>query len=183
MASHFWAKVGQLMCRTLQSHRAKINLVRRSVITFTHLWYYVEWLVFIMMTSSNENIFRVAGPLCGEFTDHQWIPRTKATNAELWYCFDLGLNERLSKQSWGWWFEKPSRQLWRQSNVPASWKVSWLLMNHWENTLPALGMTATSHERQDISNLATNRSLSDSVHGWQRASNGKSVHVMASSSN
>ena len=25
-------------------------------------------------------------PLCGEFTGHRWIPRTKASNAELW-CF------------------------------------------------------------------------------------------------
>ena len=29
---------------------------------------------------------------------------------------DLCLNERLSKQSWGWWFETPSRQLWRHCN-------------------------------------------------------------------
>ena len=27
-----------------------------------------------MRTSSNGNIFRVAGPLCGEFTGHRWIP-------------------------------------------------------------------------------------------------------------
>ena len=39
-----------------------------------------------MMTSSNGNIFRVTGPLCGEFTGHRWIPRTKASDAELW-CF------------------------------------------------------------------------------------------------
>ena len=31
--------------------------------------------------------------------------------------FDLGLNERLSKQSWGWWFEAPSRSLSRHSNI------------------------------------------------------------------
>ena len=30
-----------------------------------------------MTTSSNGNIFRVTGPLCGEFTGHRWIPRTK----------------------------------------------------------------------------------------------------------
>ena len=40
----------------------------------------------IMMTSSNGNIFHVTGPLCGEFTGHQWIPLTKASDAELW-CF------------------------------------------------------------------------------------------------
>ena len=39
-----------------------------------------------MMTSSNGNIFRVTGPLCGEFTGHRWIPLTKASGAELW-CF------------------------------------------------------------------------------------------------
>ena len=37
-----------------------------------------------MLTSSNGNIFRVSGPLCGEFTG----PLTKASDAELW-CFSL----------------------------------------------------------------------------------------------
>ena len=40
----------------------------------------------IMITSSNGNIFRVIGHLCGDFTGHRWIPRTKASDAELW-CF------------------------------------------------------------------------------------------------
>ena len=39
-----------------------------------------------MMTSSNGNIFRVTGPLWGEFTGDRWIPLTKASDAELW-CF------------------------------------------------------------------------------------------------
>ena len=39
-----------------------------------------------MVTSSNGNIFRVTGLLCGEFTGHRWIPLTKAGDAELW-CF------------------------------------------------------------------------------------------------
>ena len=38
------------------------------------------------MTSSNGNIFRVTGHLCGEFTGLRWIPRTKASDAEL-SCF------------------------------------------------------------------------------------------------
>ena len=37
----------------------------------------------IMRTSSNGNIFRVTGPLCGEFTGHRWIPLTKANDVEL----------------------------------------------------------------------------------------------------
>ena len=32
--------------------------------------------------------------------------------------FDLCLNKRLSKQSWGWWFETPSRSLWCHCNAP-----------------------------------------------------------------
>ena len=39
----------------------------------------------LMMTSSNGNIFRFTGPLCGEFTGHPWIPRTKASDSELWW--------------------------------------------------------------------------------------------------
>ena len=70
-----------------------------------------------MMTSSNGSIFRVTGHLCGEFTGHRWIPRTKASDV----FFDLRLNERLSKQSWGWWFETPSRPLWRHSNAYATY--------------------------------------------------------------
>ena len=38
----------------------------------------------IMMTSTNGNIFRITGPLCGEFTGHRWIPRTKDSDTELW---------------------------------------------------------------------------------------------------
>ena len=38
--------------------------------------YVTEWRV-LTMTSSNGNILRVTGPLCGEFTGHRWIHRTK----------------------------------------------------------------------------------------------------------
>ena len=37
-----------------------------------------------MLMSWNGNIFRVNGHLCREFTDHRWIPCTKASAAELW---------------------------------------------------------------------------------------------------
>ena len=73
---------------------------------------------WFMMTSSNGNNFRVTYHLCGEFTGLRWLPRTKASDAELWYFFiDLRLNNRLSKHWWGWWFETPSLTLWRQCNV------------------------------------------------------------------
>ena len=37
---------------------------------------------------------------------------------------DLCLNKRLSKQSWGWWFEAPSRPSWRHCNVNI--RLCWL---------------------------------------------------------
>ena len=67
------------------------------------------------MTSSNGNIFRVTGHLCREFTGPRWILHTKASDLELF--FDLRLNKRLSKQSWGWWFETLSCPLWHQCNA------------------------------------------------------------------
>ena len=67
-----------------------------------------------MMTSSNGNIFRVTGPLCGEFTGHRWILRPRPVTRM--FFFYLRLNKRLSKQSWGWWFETPSCPLWRHSD-------------------------------------------------------------------
>ena len=70
----------------------------------------------IMMTSWNGNIFRFTGHLCREFTGPRWIPRTKASDSEPWCFFYLRLNKRSSKQSRGWWFETPSRPLWRHRN-------------------------------------------------------------------
>ena len=45
-----------------------------------------------MMTSSNGNIFRVTGHLCGEFIGPRWIPRTKASDAELWCLICAWIN-------------------------------------------------------------------------------------------
>ena len=49
-------------------------------------------------------------PVTGEFPAHR--PVTRSFDI----FFDLCLNKRLSKQSWGWWFETPSRSLWHESN-------------------------------------------------------------------
>ena len=70
-----------------------------------------------MMTSSNWYFFRVTGHLCGEFTGPRWIPHTRPVTRSFDVFFDLRLNKRLSKQSWGWWLETPSRTLWRHCNV------------------------------------------------------------------
>ena len=77
----------------------------KSLITFSR---------FPMMMSRNWNIFRViAGnsPVTGEFPS----PRPVTRSFDVF--FDLHPNKRLSKQSWGWWFDTPSRSLWRHCNA------------------------------------------------------------------
>ena len=50
-------------------------------------------------------------PVTGEFPSQRPVTRSFGV------FFHLRLNKRLSEQSWGWWFETPSRPLWRQFNV------------------------------------------------------------------
>ena len=81
-----------------------------------------EWLAvgpywIFIMTSSNGNIFRVTAPLCGEFTGPGEFPTQRPVTLSFDVFFDLCLNKRLSKQSWGWWFETLSWSLWRHSNA------------------------------------------------------------------
>ena len=85
-----------------------------------------------MMTSSNGNIFRVTGPLCGEFTGPGEFPTQRPVTRSFDVFFDLRLNKRLSKQPWGWWFETPSWSFWRQCNENRhTWNfLSWCEWNN-----------------------------------------------------
>ena len=67
------------------------------------------------------NIFRVTGPLCGEFTGHRWIPLSMVSEVELMFSLICALNKRLSRQSWSWWLETPSSSLWHHCNVAFWW--------------------------------------------------------------
>ena len=56
-------------------------------------------------------------PVAGEFPAQG--PVTRSFDV----FFDLRLNKRLSKQSWGWWFETLSRPLWLHCNALSSNKT------------------------------------------------------------
>ena len=45
------------------------------------------------------------------------VPTQRPVTRNFDVFFDLRPNKRLSKQSWGWWFETPSCPLWRHCNV------------------------------------------------------------------
>ena len=73
--------------------------------------------ILLMMTSSNGNIFRVTGHLCGNSPVTGEFLAQRPVTQSFDVFFDLHLNKPLSKQSWGWWFETLSRPLWRHCNV------------------------------------------------------------------
>ena len=54
-------------------------------------------------------------PVIGEFPTQR--PVTRSSDV----FFDLRLNKRLSKHSWGWWFKTLSRPLWRHCNEFTQW--------------------------------------------------------------
>ena len=62
-------------------------------------------------------------PVSGEF------PAQRPVTRSFDIFFDLRLNKRLSKQSWGWWFETPSCPLWRHRNArpPLAYRAPWHL--------------------------------------------------------
>ena len=69
------------------------NLKKDHGIKLLQLSLMMTNFTYDMMTSSNGNIFRITGHLCGEITGHQWIPHTKASDVKLWYFLCLSLNK------------------------------------------------------------------------------------------
>ena len=91
-----WRQIARLERRLIRSAPVSTRCCPHRLIiahpSSAVFWWVTQYgplsILKTMMTSSNENIFRVTGYLCWEFTGH-W---------------------------WGWWFEMPSCPLWRQCN-------------------------------------------------------------------
>ena len=67
---------------------------------------------------------------------HRWpgeFPAQRPVTRSFDVFFDLRLNKRLSKQSWGRWFETPSRSLWRHCNVSQNLIVTEKAMGTFHN--------------------------------------------------
>ena len=118
---------------------------------------------FLMMTSPNGNIFRVTGPLCGEFTGPGEFPTQRPVTRSFDVFFDLRLNKRLSIQPWDWWFETPSWSLWRQCNV--------LYRDDTMTLTPAIPIWTKCNEwmcscNTDAGNIGSYTSLSTILTSW-----------------
>ena len=68
------------------------------------------------MTSSNRSIFRVTDRFAGNSPVTGEFPAQRPVTRSFDVFFDQRRNKWSSKQWWGWWFETPSRPLWRHCN-------------------------------------------------------------------
>ena len=81
-----------------------------------------------MMTSSNGDICAGNSPVPGEFPTQR--PVTRSFDV----FFDLRPNKRLSKQSWGWWFEMLSHPLRRHRNAIFCGRHKFPWLDHWRTS-------------------------------------------------
>ena len=70
---------------------------------------WVDW-------THDDVIFRVTAHLCGNSPVTGEFPTQRPVTRSVDVFFDLCLNKRLSKQSWGWRFVTLWRELWRHRN-------------------------------------------------------------------
>ena len=84
----------------------------QHIICFAQFFTSFPWWRLQMETYSALLAFCAGNsPVTGEF------PTQRPVTQSFDIFFDLHLNELLSKQPWGWWFETPSSPLWRHSNM------------------------------------------------------------------
>ena len=69
-----------------------------------------------VMTSSNGKFSALLVICAGNSPVPGECPAPRPVTRSFDAFFDLRLNKRFSKQSWGWWFETLSRPLWRHRN-------------------------------------------------------------------
>ena len=102
-------------------------------------------------------------PLHGEF------PAQRQVTRGFDIFFDLRLNKRLSKQSWGWWFDTLSCPLWRHCNAMATLPYSYYLCEVCEEKFPGLLVTVSCRKgpqsfQERLSELLCNKHRFQMVH-------------------
>ena len=86
-------------------------------------------------------------PVTSEFPSQRPVTRSFGV------FFDLRLNKRLSKQSWGRWFETPWRSLWRHCNVRSRLLRNSMLQSMLvDNNFRILLLIGWQHSRQPVKN-------------------------------
>ena len=105
-----------------------INILCKHCVYIFRMGWPRTWWRHLMETFSALLALCVGNsPVTGEFPSQR--PVTRSFDV----FFDLSLNKRLSKHTWGWWFKTPSRSLWRHCNDRAI-----LLTNRHVNSMDIL---------------------------------------------
>ena len=110
-----------------------------SILVWVMAWHRIAWWCHQIETFSTVLALCVGNSLVtGQFPTQR--PVTRSFDV----FFDLHLNDRLSKQPWGWWYEMPSPPLWRHNNGPQA--ITWTNVDpvHWR-IYAALGEDELTH--------------------------------------
>ena len=97
---------GKTVIRLFYHHRHAILILEGPCYTNTETWWRHQMETFSTLLA----LCAGNSPVTGEF------PAQRPVTLSFDVFFDLCLNKRLSKQSWGWWFETTSPPLWRHRN-------------------------------------------------------------------
>ena len=97
---------GKIIIKVYYFIRLRIRIFKPVAVTCPTHDGVIKWKHFPRYWPFVRGIYRVTG----EF------PAQRPVTRSFDVFFDLRLNKRLSKQSWGWWLETPSRPLWRHCN-------------------------------------------------------------------
>ena len=113
-----WVRVIKCLFSDIKVHLSHVT------ITYT-----LEWLSPLTQKTSwwrhQMETFSVLLALCkGNSPASSEFPSQRPVMQSFGVFFDMCLNKRLSKQSWGWWFETPSLSLWCHCNDHGSIKLS-----------------------------------------------------------
>ena len=84
----------------------KESVLEKAVCKTSATWWHHQMEIFSALLA----LCAGNSPVTGEF------PTQRPVTPSFDVFFDLRLNKRLSKQSWGWWFETLSRPFWRHCN-------------------------------------------------------------------
>ena len=108
-----------------------------------------------MMTSSNGNFSALLAICAGNSPVPGEFPTQRPVTRSFDVYFHLRPDKRLSKQSWGWWFEAVSHSLWRHRNGPKNYAhvscfLVWLLLGTGRLYLYSVGQSCDCSSSSEV---------------------------------
>ena len=100
----------------------KVTIVPSTLVqAMVHYWTApnINWMIKSWWCHHMETFSALLATCAGNSPVPGEFPTQRPVTRSFDVFFDLCPNKRLSKQSWGWWFETPFGSLWRHSNVLA----------------------------------------------------------------